>query len=151
MVFSRSRVSMPSEDDALPCGSRSIMRVRNPISAKQAPRFTVEVVFATPPLLLETAMMRGPVAEVDMQPYYSRLPLWRVDGEIKCSTWNIVFTQKLPVSPRLTPILADNGCSTWNIRDLFQRSVFLVKRARCSTNSGPSSPAAATTAAFQRF
>ena len=34
---------------ALPCGSRSMISVRNPISAKQAPVLMVVVVLPTPP------------------------------------------------------------------------------------------------------
>ena len=46
---SRPRFSIPSPVEALPCGSRSMISVRNPISASAAPRFTVVVVLPTPP------------------------------------------------------------------------------------------------------
>ena len=50
---------MPSPVEALPCGSRSITRVRKPSSARQAPRLTVVVVLPTPPFWLAMAITRG--------------------------------------------------------------------------------------------
>ena len=56
---SSPRFSMPRPVDALPCGSRSMTSVRNPSSARQAPRLTVVVVLPTPPFWLATAITRG--------------------------------------------------------------------------------------------
>ncbi len=44
---------------ALPCGSRSTISVRSPISARQAPVLIVVVVLPTPPFWLATAITRG--------------------------------------------------------------------------------------------
>ena len=56
---SRPRFSMPSPVEALPCGSRSMINVRWPSSARQAPTLMVVVVLPTPPFWLATAMIRG--------------------------------------------------------------------------------------------
>jgi hypothetical protein len=40
----------------LPCGSRSIARTENPFSFIATPRFSVVVVFATPPFWLANAI-----------------------------------------------------------------------------------------------
>ena len=56
---SRPRFSMPRPVEALPCGSRSMTRVRSPISARQAPVLIVVVVLPTPPFWLATAITRG--------------------------------------------------------------------------------------------
>ena len=50
---------MPSPVEALPCGSRSMISVRWPSSARHAPRLIVVVVLPTPPFWLATAMTRG--------------------------------------------------------------------------------------------
>src|SRR4051812_35967247 len=48
--------SMPCDIVRLPCGSMSMHRTRWPSSAKAAARFSVVVVFATPPFWLANAM-----------------------------------------------------------------------------------------------
>ena len=50
---------MPRPVEALPCGSRSMISVRWPSSARQAPTLMVVVVLPTPPFWLATAMTRG--------------------------------------------------------------------------------------------
>ena len=50
---------MPRPVEALPCGSRSMISVRWPSSARQAPTLIVVVVLPTPPFWLATAMIRG--------------------------------------------------------------------------------------------
>src|SRR5262245_54174570 len=50
---------MPSPVDALPCGSRSMMRTSSPIAAKAVPRLIAVVVLPTPPFWLASAITRG--------------------------------------------------------------------------------------------
>src|SRR6476659_1136456 len=50
--------STPSAVLVLPCGSRSMTRVRRPNSASATPRFTVDVVLPTPPFWLAIVMTR---------------------------------------------------------------------------------------------
>src|SRR5665213_1497226 len=56
---SKLRASIPRPVVALPWGSRSMTRTRNPSSASAAPRLTDVVVLPTPPFWLATARTRG--------------------------------------------------------------------------------------------
>src|SRR3954467_15294546 len=50
---------MPRPVEALPCGSKSMMRTRLPTAARAVARLTVVVVLPTPPFWLATEMTRA--------------------------------------------------------------------------------------------
>src|SRR5580692_4286232 len=50
---------MPRPVEALPCGSRSMIRTRSPIAASAVPRLIAVVVLPTPPFWLATASTLG--------------------------------------------------------------------------------------------
>src|SRR3954464_10899517 len=50
---------MRSPVEALPCGSRSMIRTRSPMAASAVPRLMAVVVFPTPPFWLARASTRG--------------------------------------------------------------------------------------------
>ena len=57
---------MPRAVEALPCGSRSITRIRAPYSARPAATFTVVVVLPTPPFWLATTKTRVSVGQREL-------------------------------------------------------------------------------------
>ena len=92
---------MPRPVVALPWGSRSTTRTRNPSSARPAPRLTAVVVLPTPPFWLATAMIRGvgpghivsPFDHALLRPQAHRVP----GGEIRRGGFQI--------GPRIREIL----------------------------------------------
>src|SRR5208282_174385 len=53
---------MPRPVEALPCGSRSMIRTSSPMAASAVPRLIAVVVLPTPPFWLATARTRGGLA-----------------------------------------------------------------------------------------
>src|SRR4051812_37478172 len=64
--------SMPCDMVRFPCGSMSTQSTRKPFSTNATARFSVVVVFATPPFWLANAMTRGLLCALGMTAPYSR-------------------------------------------------------------------------------
>src|ERR1700685_3131305 len=55
---------MPRPVEALPCGSRSMIRTSSPIAASAVPRLIAVVVLPTPPFWLATTRILSPLADM---------------------------------------------------------------------------------------